>query len=72
MYISNTPREINDDSIDDRIDKFVGIINTNRMYRIPLRYFCGLGKINLRVKIDCKMRRNLETDMKKLFEIKKK
>ena len=72
MYNGNTPREINDDSIDDRIDKFVGIINTNRMYRIPLRYFCGLGQINLRVKIDCKIRRNLETDMKKLFEIKKK
>ena len=45
MYNSNTPREINDDSIDDRIDKFVGIINTNRMYRIPLRYSAVLEKL---------------------------
>ena len=56
----NTLRDIIDDNIDDRIDKFTNVINTSRMYRIPLRYFCDLGKINFPVKINFEIRCNLE------------
>ena len=38
------------------------------MYRIPLKYICGLGKINFPTKIDMKICLKLERDMKKLFE----
>ena len=68
---SNTPADITDYNIDDRIDKFSDVISTN-MYRIPLRYFCNLGNISFLVKIDFEIRCNLEMDMKKLFETPKK
>ena len=41
------------------------------VYRIPLKYFCDLGKINFPTKIDLKIKCTLETEMKKLFETKK-
>ena len=69
-HINKDPRDITDDNIDDRIDKFADVINTSRMYRTPLRYFCDLGKNNFLVKIDFKIRCNLDADMKKLFETK--
>ena len=62
--------DITDVNIEDRMDKFV--INTDKVYRIPLRYFCDIGKINFLVKTDLKIKCNLETEMKKLFELKKK
>ena len=43
----------------------------NLVYRIPLKYFCGLGKINFPTKFDLKIKCTLETEMKKLFESKK-
>ena len=69
---SNNPRDITDDNIDDRIDKFSNVINTSRTYKIPLRYFCDLGKISFPVRINFKIRCNLEIDIKNLFEINKK
>ena len=41
------------------------------MYRIPLRYFSDIGKINFPTKIDYRVKLFLETDMDKLFEPKK-
>ena len=41
------------------------------MYRIPLRYFSDIGKINFPTKIDHRIKLFLETDMDKLFEPKK-
>ena len=41
------------------------------MYRIPLRYFSDIGKINFPTKIDYRVKLFLETDMDKLFELKK-
>ena len=52
---SNTPADITDDNIDKRIRKFVDVINKDNIYRIPLSYFCDLGKINYPVKIDFKI-----------------
>ena len=43
-----------DDSIKDREDKFVVQIDSKYVYRIPLKYFCDLGKINFPTKIDQK------------------
>ena len=41
------------------------------MYRILLRYFSGIGKLNFPTKIDYRIKLFLETDMDKLFEPKK-
>ena len=46
-------------------------IDDKYAYRIPLKCFCDLGKINLPTKIDLKIRCTLKTDMKKIFESKK-
>lgn len=62
---TDTPRDITDENIDDRTDKFAYVINIERTYRIPRRSFCDLGKISSLVKIDFKIRCSLETDMKK-------
>ena len=43
----------------------------NRVYRIPLRYFCNIGKINFPTKIDYRIKLFLEANMNKLFESKK-
>ena len=58
-------------NIDDRITKFQNILKTEHIYRIPLRYFTDLGKINFPTKINYQIKLHLETEMKKLFESRK-
>ena len=41
------------------------------VYRIPLRYFSDIGKINFPTKIDYRIKLFLETNMEKLFESRK-
>ena len=41
------------------------------VYRIPLRYFSDIGKINFPTKIDYRIKMFLETNMDNLFESKK-
>ena len=41
------------------------------IYRIPLRYFSDIGKINFPTKIDYRIKLFLETDIGKLFESRK-
>ena len=41
------------------------------VYRIPLRYFSDVGKINFPTKIDYRIKLFLETDMERLFESRK-
>ena len=62
VYNSNDPDDIADDNIDDRITKFVNQLSSKFVYRIPLRYFCKLGKINFPAKIDMKVRCTLDTE----------
>ena len=57
--------------IDDRITKFQTMLKNEHVYRIPLRYFTDLGKINFPTKIDYRIKLHLETEMKKLFESRK-
>ena len=61
-----------DNNIEDRQDKFVVQIDSKYVYRIPLKYFYDLGKINFPTKIELKNHCTLETEMKKLFDFKKK
>ena len=68
----NTAVDITDENIEDRIDKFSDVINADKVYRISLRYYCDLRKINFPAKIDLKIKCNLETEMKILFALKKK
>ena len=57
-----------DDNLEDRIGKISLQIDEKYVYRILLKYFCYLGKINFPTKIDMKICLTLETEMKKLFE----
>ena len=57
--------------LDLRISKFQSQLRDENVYRIPLRYFTELAKINFPVKTDFRIKRHLETYLKKLFEAKK-
>ena len=50
------------------MSKFKEMLKNEHVYRIPLRYFTDLGKINFPTKIDHRMKLQLEKEMKKLFE----
>ena len=43
-YGSNTAADITDYNLTDRIGKFAGVINAERICRVPLRYFCDIGR----------------------------
>ena len=58
-------------NIDERITKISNQLKKRFVYRIPLRYFTNLGKINFLLKIDFRIKCHLETDMKELFKSKK-
>ena len=58
-------------NIDDRIDLFHDQLANEFGYRIPLRYFSDIGKINFPTKIDYRIKFFLETDMIRLFESRK-
>ena len=46
-------------------------MKNEHVYRILLRYFTDLGKINFPTKIGYRIKCHLETEMKKLFESRK-
>ena len=43
-------------------------MKNEHVYRIPLTYFTNLGKINFPTKIDYRIKCDLETETKKMFE----
>ena len=49
---SNTANDITDLNINERIIKFQDQLKNEFVYRVPLRYFTDLGKINFPLKID--------------------
>ena len=61
-----------DNNIEDRQDKFVVQIDSKYVYRIPLKYFYDLGKINFPTKIELKNHCTLETEMKNYLILKKR
>ena len=58
-------------NIDDRIDLFHDQLADEFVYRIPLRYFSDIEKINFPTKIDYRIKLFLKTNMTKLFESRK-
>ena len=58
-------------NIDQRIELFQAQLKNEFVYRIPLRYFSDTGKINFPTKIDYRIKMFLETNMDKLFELRK-
>ena len=74
IQIHNNVNEVykTDFNLKDCQDKLGAQIDAKYLYREPLKYFCDLGKINFPTKIDLKIRCTLQTEMKKLFESKKK
>ena len=69
---SNTANDLTDLNTKERLQKFKNQLKNEYVYRIPLRYFTDLGKINFPLKIDFRIKCYLETDMIKLFESKEK
>ena len=65
---ANYPKDLH---IDDRISKFKELLKNDHVYRLPLRYFNELEKINFPTKIDYGIKLYLETEIKKLFESRK-
>ena len=66
-----TANDITDLNINKRLQKFRIQLKNEYVYRTPLRYFTAFGKINFPLKFDFRIKCHLETDMKKLFELKK-
>ena len=60
-----------DINIEERISLFQNQIKNEHVYRIPLRYFSDIGKINFPTKIDYRIKLFLETKMERLFESRK-
>ena len=58
-------------NIDKRIELFHEQLEDEFVYRIPLRYFSDIGKINFPSKIDYRIKLFLETNMSRLFESRK-
>ena len=61
-----------DINIDKRIELFSAHLQDEFIYRVPLRYFSDIGKINFPTKIDYRIKLFVETNTNKLFESRKK
>ena len=57
--------------IDKSIEKFQERLKNEYVYRIPLKYFTDLGKINFPIKIDFMIKCHPKKEMKRLFESRK-
>ena len=58
-------------NINKRITKFQNQLKNEYVYRVPLSYFNNVEKINFPLKIDFRIKGYLETNLKKLFELRK-
>ena len=72
IHNSKAANNITDLNINERITKLKNQLKNEFFYKAPLRYFADIGKINFPLKIDFRIKCYLKTDMKKLFESKKK
>ena len=69
-FNSSVPKKTHatDLNLEKRISLFKNHQKNEFVYRIPLRYFSDIGKINFSTKIDYRIKLFLETSMNKLFE----
>ena len=68
---AKTKPHAKDINIDKRIELFSDQLQDKFIYRIPLKYFSDIGKIDFPTKIDYRIKLFLETSIKKLFESRK-
>ena len=52
-----------DDNIDERIQKFQNQLQNVYWYRIPLKYICDLGLVNMLIKFNTKWRLTFKTNL---------
>ena len=65
-------KNVTDLIIQERIANFHDILSDEHVYRVPLKYFTDIGKINFPGKIDFRFKLHLETYLsQKLFESRK-
>ena len=64
-------QHVKDLNIDDRIKLFKNQLKNEYVYRIPLRYFSDIRKINFPTKIDYRIKLFLERNMDRFFESRK-
>ena len=70
--IANAKKQhVKDLNIDERTTLFQKQLKNEFVYRVPLRYFLDIGKINFPTKSDHRIKLFLETNMDKLFESRK-
>ena len=63
-----TAADRTDKNLTYRIKELANTLKARTVYRIPLLYFCDLGKVNFLVNTDTRIKINLERNMNKLFE----
>ena len=56
-------------NIQDRITKFHDMLRGDHVYRVPLKCFTDIRKINFPLRIDLRLKLHLGTEMKKLFQL---
>ena len=71
IHTSNTANDITGLNINERMTKLKNQLKNEFVYLL-LQYLTDIGKINFPLDIDFRIKCHLETDMKKLFESKKK
>ena len=59
-HTAATKKNVEDLKIDDRLTKFQEQLNNEHVYRITLRYFTDLDKINFPTKIEYRIKLNLK------------
>ena len=71
-HSDNAEKKRTNQNFEDKENKSVVQIDSKYVYSVPLKYFWDLDKINFPTKIDLKICYTLQTQMEKLFELKKK
>ena len=64
----NTAANRTDPNLTYRIKELADTLKAQTIYRVPLLYFCDLGKVNFSTNTDTRIKINLERNMNKLFE----
>lgn len=72
IHNSNIANDITDLNINEQIIKFKNQLKNEFVSRVPLQYFIDIGKMKFPLKNDFRIKYDLETDMKILFESKNK
>ena len=64
----NTTANRTNPNLTFRMKELANTLKAQTIYRIPLLYFCDLGKVNFSINTDTRIKITLERNMNKLFE----